>query len=488
MSKQLQVDLSRVNDLTKRFWELKDLELQSGPALFTPHVIQADFMESCFNNRESWAFSGNRAGKSEAGGNVIVSMATGEYPVHVYGGQRELGIHWRHRPGQKFWVCSESTEVQRDTVQLKILRWLPKKYIKKIIKEAKGALDQIILQDNTTIAFKNYEQDVDKFAGADVDAIWFDEEPPQDIYKECLMRTIDRGGHIFGTLTPVNGLTWIYTDIYEKAASRNIHIFQWDMDDNPFISEKVKAEVLAGLTEDEIKIRKSGQFVSLTGLIYPMYDHNKHFIKPFEIPKHWKCATATDPHLAKPISTVWMTRAEEQFQSYPKGSFFVYRELRKSGLASEIVDALLVYSGDENIGRRRLGDPALNIKSDNFDGVNVFDEYAKLGWSMLPANKEFFAGVQKVRELLGSTPPLLYVFNCCPGTDYEFRHYRLKDKDTDERKNYSERVLKRNDDFIDPVRYVIHTNVLRLIDRSKPEWAYIYNDRGRIIGVNQNAG
>ena len=35
-----------------------------------------------------------------------------------------------------------------------------------------------------------------------------------DVYLECKMRVLDKCGQIFGTMTPLKGLTWVYNEIY----------------------------------------------------------------------------------------------------------------------------------------------------------------------------------------------------------------------------------------------------------------------------------
>jgi phage terminase large subunit-like protein len=50
------------------------------------------------------------------------------------------------------------------------------------------------LENGSELKFMSYEQDVDKFSGTSQDFIHFDEEPPQEIYKENLARTIDSKG------------------------------------------------------------------------------------------------------------------------------------------------------------------------------------------------------------------------------------------------------------------------------------------------------
>jgi phage terminase large subunit-like protein len=64
--------------------------------------------------------------------------------------------------------------------------------------------------------FMTYEQDLDKFGGAALHRIHYDEEPPESIRKECLMRLIDYGGEELFTMTPLMGMTWMFDAIWEK--------------------------------------------------------------------------------------------------------------------------------------------------------------------------------------------------------------------------------------------------------------------------------
>ena len=83
------------------------------------------------------------------------------------------------------------------------------------------------------------DQGRDKFQGASLDFVWFDEEPPYDIYQECRMRVLDREGEIFGTMTPLKGLTWVYNQIYLNENQDDevwCEFMEWA--DNPYLNPK----------------------------------------------------------------------------------------------------------------------------------------------------------------------------------------------------------------------------------------------------------
>ena len=163
--------------------------------------------------RNRWVFGGNRSGKTECGAVETVWMARGIHPYR------------KNRENTEGWVVSVSREVQRDVAQRKILYYLNPDWIADVVMVSGkssnpegGVIDYIAVKNVfggiSRITFKSAEMGREKFQGASLDYVWFDEEPPEDIYIECKMRDLDRCGIIFGTMTPLKGLTWVYNTIY----------------------------------------------------------------------------------------------------------------------------------------------------------------------------------------------------------------------------------------------------------------------------------
>jgi phage terminase large subunit-like protein len=57
------------------------------------------------------------------------------------------------------------------------------------------------------LSFKSFEQGRPSFEGTAKHVVWLDEEGPDDIYVECLTRTMTTDGIIYLTFTPVKGIT-----------------------------------------------------------------------------------------------------------------------------------------------------------------------------------------------------------------------------------------------------------------------------------------
>ncbi|MBR2023994.1 MAG: terminase family protein, partial [Clostridia bacterium] len=255
--------------------------------------------------RNRWVFGGNRSGKTECGAVESVYMARG---VHPYRENRKDVLGW---------VVSLSQQVQRDVAQKKILRYLRRDWIEEIVmltgrKDApeSGVIDFIRVKNvfggSSVIGFKSCDQGREKFQGASLDFVWFDEEPPEDIYIECRMRVLDRKGDIFATMTPLKGLTFVYNEIF---LNRNADPEVWyefiDWSDNPYLDEEETRVMEGCLDERTLQSRKYGRFGASEGLVYPEFDESIHVIEPFAIPKEWQDNISIDPGLNNPLSAHW---------------------------------------------------------------------------------------------------------------------------------------------------------------------------------------
>lgn len=57
------------------------------------------------------------------------------------------------------------------------------------------------------LGFKSYDQGRKKFQGTAKHLVWLDEEPPEDVYTECITRLMTLNGHLIATFTPLEGAT-----------------------------------------------------------------------------------------------------------------------------------------------------------------------------------------------------------------------------------------------------------------------------------------
>ena len=127
--------------------------------------------------RNRWVFGGNRSGKTECGAVECVYMARGVHPYR------------KNRKDVFGWVVSLSQQVQRDVAQKKILHYLAPEWIEDVTMlsgkkgSPSGIIDQIRVRNVfggiSVIGFKSCDQGREKFQGASLDFVRFDEEPPR---------------------------------------------------------------------------------------------------------------------------------------------------------------------------------------------------------------------------------------------------------------------------------------------------------------------
>lgn len=186
------------------------------------------FFEAGATYQERLACCANRVGKTEGmGGYELVCHLTGIYPAWWKGRRFERPI--------RAWVSGESGKETRDIIQKKLCgefdalgtglipgELISKKTMKAGVPEA---FDQIWVRHlnrvqarewpnvdtkhcpTSVLTFKSYDQKRESFQGSELDVIWLDEEPPQDVYTECLLRLMTTNGIMMVTFTPLKGMS-----------------------------------------------------------------------------------------------------------------------------------------------------------------------------------------------------------------------------------------------------------------------------------------
>ena len=410
------------------------------------HQKQLAFHRCTKRNR--WVFGGNRSGKTECGAAEAVWLATGTHPYK------------QNRPNVFGWVVSLSMQVQRDVAQKKILHYLRPDRIADVVMQsgrkdspAFGVVDQIVVKNafggTSVIGFKSCDQGREKFQGSSLDFVWFDEEPPREIYEECRMRLLDREGEMFGTMTPLKGLTFLYEDIYLNR-KRDPEVWYEFMEwaDNPFLSEKEIAHLENTMDETTLQARKYGRFCTREGLVYPEFEESVHVIEPFPVPAAWQDTICIDPGLKNPLSAHWYCVDYD-------GNVYVVAEHYRAGEgvdfhadAIRAISARLGWKTDEKGRLRALIDSAADQRT-LASSRSVSELFYERGILVnTNVNKDVFSGIAQVKSYLNPKNglPDLYIFNCCPNMIREFKGYFW---------GSGESPVKRDDHAMDELRYYL---------------------------------
>ena len=426
-----------------------------------PKVHEKQLAFHACPKRNRWCLGGNRTGKTECGAVEAAYYARGNHPYRTI-----------TRPTEG-WVVSLTNEVQRDVAQQKLLSYLNPEWIKDVRMRMgraddyeHGVIDYILVESIhgglSKISFKSCDQGRAKFQGTSLDYVWFDEEPPEEIYQECQMRVIDRQGNLWGTMTPLMGLTWVYDVIYMNELNDPevwCQTMQWA--DNPFLAREEIERLEKTLSEEEREARQYGRFVALSGLIYKEFNEQIHVIDPFPIPEEWYDTISIDPGMEHPLSCHFYACDHD-------GTVYVIGEHYQSGWGVEKhAQAIRQLAQGLNWPLDRSGKLTGIIDCAGLQRTlaaekNVVELFNEHGISLSPtsqAQKERWSGIQRVKQYLTLREaddktawprgkPRLFVFRTCPNMIKEFKSYRWKpDTDSD--------VIKLGDDAMDDLRYYI---------------------------------
>src|SRR5229473_1258936 len=198
---------------------------------WTPYPKQLEFFALGATKTERLLMAGNRLGKTMAGAFETACHLTGLYPSWWQ------GRRWSHPT--KAWAAGVSTTAVRDVSQTHLCGppeiedelgtgFIPRDCFVGRPTLARGAVSGSFdtarirhftngIEDGvSTLQFKSYEQGRMKFQGSSLDFIWFDEEPPFDIYIEGCTRFGATSGMSLMTFTPLFGMSEVVIRFLEK--------------------------------------------------------------------------------------------------------------------------------------------------------------------------------------------------------------------------------------------------------------------------------
>lgn len=264
--------------------------------------------------------AGNRVGKTIAGTYEDTLHATGLYPEWWEGK--------RFDHPTKGWIAGKTNETTRDILQVELFGnviyknggktktidgtgIIPKHLIdERSIRWKSGVadlIDKVRIKHKSGgwsyIGLKSYQQGRGSFEGTAMHYIHLDEEPPEEVYTECLTRTATTRGLIYITFTPLMGVTPMVKNFIEKADQGINSVTRATWDDAPHLTEDDKQNYLALFPKHEHKARMEGIPYAGSGLIYPI-DEDLLIVERFDIPAHWPRIKGLDFGWDHPTSCV----------------------------------------------------------------------------------------------------------------------------------------------------------------------------------------
>lgn len=261
---------------------------------YQPYAKQREFhrMGADLNIRERLLIAGNQLGKTVAGSFECAMHLTGEYPENWEGAVFEEPVTG--------WAASETGQGTRDTVQRLLLgevgAWgtgaIPAHLILDIKRASGGTPDLVetilvrhVSGGTSRVTLKTYDQGRKRWQGETLDFVWFDEEPPEDIYMEGLTRTNATQGIVWVTFTPLQGMSNVVKRfLIDKHAGT--HVTTMTIHDAEHYTPAQRKAIIASYPVHEREARSMGIPTMGSGRIFPI-DENLLMCEAFAIPKHW---------------------------------------------------------------------------------------------------------------------------------------------------------------------------------------------------------
>jgi len=353
--------------------------------------------------------------------------------------------------------------------------------------------EQISLSGVSTCQFLSYDQELSDFAGQSLHFVGHDELPPQDIYRENRIRTLDVRGQLITAFTPPDEIGqaradvgWFFDEVYEPGLSPNAKFesIVLHTERNRILSAKDVADLAATMTEEQREVRLHGNFLHLSGVIYSLFTQRAaywcfkcmkrmtpmegecltchgtdyadftHVCDPHPIPSTWPIIFVIDPHPRKKDAMGW-------FAITPSDDIVLVAELEVDGTALDVKRAVDTMEREQHFNIvRRLMDP--NIATETNDklqrGWNFRRAYDEVDLRCDLATDDINAGIQNVQGLLRPDPftrrPRFRVFNTCPKFIYGMTHWSWDEWTRAGDREPKEKVRDRAKDFPDLIRYL----------------------------------
>lgn len=437
---------------------------------YVPHEAQIEYHSS--NAKEKIFIGGNRAGKTVGSVLEAIFRVTKTHPFRPELNEIAEPIRGRY-------VAVSIEEGLNQIILPMFKQWMPRRFLVNDRWEDSYHTKsrKLNLKDGSFIEFMTYEQETEKFAGTSRHFTGFDEEPPELIWQECIMRLLDTDGDWWIAMTPVEGVTWTYQQIVEpyKNGERPYTLVQWvNTVDNPHIKLEAYERTMANFNEEDRAARSEGNYNYEKGLVYKKFNDDIHVLREqFNVRNGngWYIYTSLDSGWRHPAAWLWHAVHES-------GRIVTFHEIVKSEMSvEELAKEVNDYEAENKIDvHYRTGDPAL-LQTREHTGTSVLQEYAKHGIYLnvdgVPRGPNSVDnGINKVTTYLNGRVkfydssgkvvvyPMYQVHEDCHKLIEEFKKYRWAkhvSRKVEKTKAPKKEPEKKDDDALDSLRYFVTT-------------------------------
>jgi len=276
-------------DVTKALAAIEEAHTDNPLLLYQPYEKQQVFHSS--TKRLKVFFGGNRAGKTtcSVADDIIQAVDISALPDHLKPYKKwEPPFYCRI-------ISPDFTATTEGVLFPKIRELVPKSQLEGGSWSKAFDKQQRVLRfaNSSMFQFLSSEQDIDKFGGAALHRVHFDEEPSGEkghqVFLENRMRLIDYMGDMVFSMTPLQGLSWTFDELWEKRGeetsegvfvSEKSTICVASIFDNPFLNKEQIEGAMEGMSTKEKQSRAEGRYVHVAGLVYGSeYEAERNVVK-----------------------------------------------------------------------------------------------------------------------------------------------------------------------------------------------------------------
>lgn len=385
-------------------------------------------------------YGGNGAWKTLVGSYITVLLA-----LWTLTKKYKLPFIWAKK---NIWILTKSGSNVKNTIEPYLL-WvgsltrIPEECVRKVHRD-NWILKTIYLTNGAIISVQTYDMGRENLQGGNPDWVWMDEEPVDEwVFTELLVRLRTKQWEMLVTMTPLSGLTRLYSFFMEQGSWRvktATEIYIVSSLDNPFID----TTWTEWLTEDEYRMRVLGSFESPTWLVYSSFYRPKNTIAHFDKNELWeglRLYRSIDFGVSHPTGVIFLAQDLDD-------NFYVYDEIYRSNTLIEDISNEIKKKSNFDSFEYTLRDSAAKREGIELEKYWIktipADKHSK--WENDVSNRR--AWIMLVNQLLKDWK--LIISQNCVNLIKEFETHYYKEGG---KKDWE--VVKLDDDLLDALRYII---------------------------------
>jgi PBSX family phage terminase large subunit len=263
----------------------------------------------------------------------------------------------------------------------------------------------------------------------------------EDFFSMLLSRLSEPKAKLFGTTNPDSPNHWIKTNYIDRQDELDLFIMQFLIEDNTTLDssyvESLKKEYV-GVFYNRFIL---GLWVIAEGLVYPMFDLERHVVTECSEPKdeYFEYYISIDYGTVNPCS-MGLWRLERDRAIKVKELYFDSKKKKRQATDEEYYRMLEELAGDKLISCVIVDPSAASF-------IETVRRHGR--FSVRKANNDVLDGIRVTGTLIQNNK--VFIHKSCENTIREFGVYRWDDKANEDR------VIKEFDHAMDETRYICNT-------------------------------